>query len=197
MEWYLTADDATAYATHLHILQHLQAFAPCDHWVLKSPGHMFHMPRLLATYPDARIVFPHRDPVATLPSQASLIGYLRRQNYGTVDQRKLGVEMAAYWHEALRRTIAFRRDPGVADRFVDVHYDALVRDPIAVVRTIYNRFDMDFTPAADGAMRAFLAAQPKDKHSSHRYTLEEYGLSKTAIHDDFADYLDEYDVGCV
>lgn len=196
-EWYLAADDRAPYAVHRAMLQHLQAFAPGEHWVLKSPCHMFHMARLFETYPDARVVFPHRDPAATIGSLASLIGYLREQTYGAVDRRKIGPEMARYWGEALERTMAFRDDPAFADRFVDIDYTQLIADPLRAVAAVYRHFGIELTAEAEQAMRTFLDRQPQDKHGAHRYTLEDHGLSKAAIHDAFAAYLDRFPVARV
>jgi hypothetical protein len=192
VDWYLSADDASPYMLHRHALQHLQAFCARDWWVLKSPPHMFHLPRLLKTYPDARIVFPHRDPAATLPSLASLIAFLRRGAYGEVDAHAIGREMASYWKEALDRALAFRADPANNARFADVRYNTLLADPLGSVRSVYDHFGIVLTPEAQDAMQTFLDAQPQGKHGAHHYTLEEFGLRKDRIHEDFAGYIGAY-----
>ncbi len=51
-----------------------------------------------------------------------------------------------------------------------------MRDPIGTVRGIYVHFDLPFTPAAEEAMRRYMAENPKDKHGRHEYTLAEFGL---------------------
>ena len=64
------------------------------------------------------------------------------------------------------------------ERFFDVRYDDLVRDPIDAVRRIYAHFGMLFSAVAEGRMRRFLTRNPKDKHGRHRYTLAEFGLDR-------------------
>lgn len=57
-----------AYAMHRRVLQQLQWQVPGARWVLKAPSHLFAMDALLHTYPDARIVQTHRDPVTVVAS---------------------------------------------------------------------------------------------------------------------------------
>ncbi|MET0371775.1 MAG: sulfotransferase [Sphingobium sp.] len=189
VRWYLGADDAPAYALHLHMLQHLQAFGPSAGWVLKSPPHMFHMARLIETYPDAQIVFPHRDPGATLASLSSLIAYIRRGQCARVDDVEVGREMLEFWSIAIDRIMAFRADPAQADRFVDISYRTLVADPMAAVTHVYAATGRHLSGEAEAAMRRFLADRPKDSHGVHRYTAEQFGLNRDLIRERLAGYV--------
>ena len=49
-------------------------------------------------------------------------------------------------------------------------------------------------PTAERAMRAFLAANPKDKHGAHRYSLEQFGLDADEQDRRFAAYRARF--GC-
>src|SRR4029079_5578041 len=60
------ADMTSAYRWHRRFLQHLQSEHAGDRWVLKSPVHMWHLPLLLAEYPDAMVVQTHRDPLKVI-----------------------------------------------------------------------------------------------------------------------------------
>ena len=46
--------------------------------MLKCPDHLFALDAIRAVYPDARLVFVHRDPVKVLLSVARLTEVLRR-----------------------------------------------------------------------------------------------------------------------
>ncbi|UCH30118.1 MAG: sulfotransferase, partial [Myxococcales bacterium] len=65
---YLKTDQTPHYAYMKRVLQILQHRdeGPTKPWVLKSPQHLEQLPALLATFPDATIVFTHRDPVAVI-----------------------------------------------------------------------------------------------------------------------------------
>ena len=52
----------TSIRMHKRQLQVLQWLDRRQHWVLKCPNHLSGIRQLLDTYPDARIVYTHRDP---------------------------------------------------------------------------------------------------------------------------------------
>ena len=70
--WLEQADMAPAYAQHRLALQTLQSRQPTERWILKTPNHLWHLEALLAAYPDARIIWTHRDPGPVVTSLASL-----------------------------------------------------------------------------------------------------------------------------
>ena len=57
------ADLTSTYQYHKRFLQLLQADAP-GVWSLKQPSHGLWIETLLKVYPDARLVWAHRDPIA-------------------------------------------------------------------------------------------------------------------------------------
>lgn len=72
------------------------------------------------------------------------------------------------------------------------HHGDYVRDPLAVARGIYARFDLELAPAVEQAMRDWVAAHPQGQHGEHRYDLETYGLSEDLVREAFAAYIEEY-----
>jgi len=76
----------------------------------------------------------------------------------------------------------------------DVHYLELLRDPMSMVRRIYEFFDMELTEAAQTAMERFVRANPKGKGGVHRYSLEEYGLNPETERRRFQFYQDFFGI---
>ena len=190
--WFEQRDKHAVYRHHKRFLQYLQWQRPRlhkAHWVLKAPAHLFGLAELLAVYPDAGIVQTHRNPLKVMASLASLSTMLRAAFSESVDPRAVGREMARRWGGGLLGALE-QRDSGrlPAERFLDIDYRAIVEDPIDTVKTIYARFDRELTPTAERAMRAFLAANPKDKHGAHRYSLEQFGLDADEQDRRFAAY---------
>ena len=70
-DWLFNADYRPAFEAHRRTLQHLQWRTPAR-WVLKYPKHLLTLDALLETYPDARLVWTHRDPAVVLPSVVQL-----------------------------------------------------------------------------------------------------------------------------
>lgn len=196
VRWYLGANLAPAYRFHRRFLQHLQSRYRGDRWVLKSPAHLGHLDSLFAEYPDALVVQTHRDPVEVIPSVSSLHHKLRGFGSDEVDAASVGPEQAGFWAEFLGRALATRRRGGAAvDRILDVRFEEVLADPIAVVERIYERFELPLTGSTVDAMRAYLASHPRDRHGVHRYAPETFGLTADSLRDVFRDYRAEYGLG--
>lgn len=193
--WLESRDKLAVYRYHFRFLQYLQWQRPGAHWVLKAPAHLFGLAELLAVYPDAGIVQTHRNPLEVMASLASLSTMLRAAFSDTADPAAIGREMAQRWGDGLLHALA-QRDSGrlPGDRFIDIEYRTIVSRPIETVRKIYARFDRELTAEAERAMREFLAANPKDKHGAHEYSLEQFGLDPDAQAERFAGYRARF--GC-
>lgn len=194
MEWLIhEADMQPAYELHRHMLQHLQAFAPGNHWVLKAPPHLWWLDEMFAAYPDARLIVTHRDPAQVMASNASLIAYLRGQSV-PVDPIALGNEQIGQWRAAVDRLLAFRSSDRRAAQMFDVSYHDFISDPIAVVEAIYNRFSKPLSAGARTAMTGFLSENRQGKHGGHIYSAATYGMSSERLHAEFADYIATYSI---
>ncbi len=190
------ANWSQVYDFHYRQLQHLQARAPQrDRWVLKTGAHMWGLEHLLATYPDARIVFTHRDPVKSVTSFASLTAHVRKMSSDVVDP----VEVARDWTGRLQRvvqhTLDVRESNAYPDAvFYDMYFPEFVADQFAVIQDIYAALGLPMTEAAEAGMKAFIADNPKGKHGLHTYTPEEYGLVPGEIREQFQSYINRYDL---
>jgi hypothetical protein len=181
---------APAYAFHRQFLQHLQAFAPREYWVLKAPPHIFWPDCLLETYPDARIVMTHRDPKQVLPSNASLIAQVRAASE-KVNAREVGADQLL-WKIGLQRTMALRSTWPRPEQFIDTYYKDFISDPLQVVRQIYDHFGMNLSEEAERRMRRFMASNEKEKHGKHVYTAEQFGLTPEIIREEFSEYIEHF-----
>ena len=193
--WLNGQDMRPAYAFHRRFLQQLQWRAPGARWVLKAPSHVFSFDALLDTYPDARIVQTHRDPVTAVGSVASLSFVLHRAFSRRREPARFGHEVTARWTEGLERSLDLRRNRRIPpERLVDLHYHEFVKDPMEAVRRIYSQFGMPLMRAADTRMRAFLAQNPKDKHGRHEYALGTFGLDPEDLARRFKAYSEYFGV---
>ena len=182
-----------AYAFHRQLVQHLEYGSPGRRWVFKAPGHLFGLAALLETYPDARIVQTHRNPLTVVASLASHTTVLRRAFSDRVDPHAVGRDWTGRWARALD-TFLDTRDRQDQDRFLDVDYDAIETRPLATVERIYAWLGWSLTDTARETMQAFLDANPKNKHGAHRYSLEAYGLDPTTERARFSAYVKRFDI---
>jgi hypothetical protein len=191
-DWIYSTDWTSAYEYHKQFLQVLQSDAP-GVWNCKLPSHALNVPTLLKIYPDARLVWTHRDPLTAVGSFCSLLSLAHQGFLGRVDTQWLG-ENCPWQAQQHADRLMDARDQLGEERIIDVHYADLMRDPIATVRTLYRAMGDEFTSAAETSMRTWLADNPQDKFGRHEYQLAKYGLSPETVRPRFARYLARYHV---
>jgi hypothetical protein len=192
-DWFEDAAQDLGFDFHHRLLQHLQAKRPGNRWVLKAPGHLFALEGLLQRYPNAKIIQTHRDPLRVMASMASHATVLRRAFSDAAEPKQIAADWADRWARALNRFLAVR-DRAPAGQFLDVHFEAIENEPLATVEGVYDFLGWPLTPAARTAMERFLAANPKNKHGVHRYTLEQFGLSRSAETERFRNYCERFSI---
>lgn len=189
------ADLAHVYAFHRKQLQHLQSRHAGERWILKTGAHMWGLAHLLETYPDARIVFTHRDPVESMTSYASLTTLVRTMGSDDVDRKEIAADWTRRLQKVVNRTLRVRSAREYPEaRFLDVLFKDFVEDQFAVVREIYDVFEMPMTDVAEERLRGFIEDNPKGKHGVHAYTPEEYGVVPEQVHASFAEYIERFDL---
>jgi hypothetical protein len=192
-EWFLGADQHVAYQHHRRMLQHLQWRNPGS-WVLKWPKHVFALDALLATYPDARIVWTHRDPVKVVPSVADFVGTIRSLSSPGYDPVRFGAEWVALEEFGLLRAMSVRDRIADQRRIYDVHYNDLVADPVATVSGIYEHFGLPVDDETRQRVARFQEDNPKGKHGSHTYSPEQYGLDPVRLRARFGPYIERFGI---
>lgn len=186
------ADLKPTYEYHKRYLQLLQAEAPGT-WNLKMPSHCLWLDTLLEVYPDARLVWAHRDPYTATGSFCSLMSLSMRSS--TDKDRADWVRENYPWQaeEHINRILDFRDRHG-EDRIVDLHYASLLRDPIGTMRKLYDDLGQPLTSGAQAGMETWLADNPQEKFGKHEYKLDQFGLSIDKLKPRFERYLSRYDV---
>ena len=198
VEWLQRCDMTPAYEMHRLVLQVLQRRMPTDRWVLKSPVHLHNLPVLVATYPDARLIVTHRDPLAILGSVTSLIATLRWAHSDCVDTTSIGRYHAdLYWRDLDGLVDRIGSDvlggaPMVHGSFVEFNADG-----VAVVERIYAELGIDLPDAVRSSMRDVLAASPREKHGDHRWSFEWLGLDADEQRERFLRYTEAFDVATI
>jgi hypothetical protein len=191
--WLLGCDMVPAYRYHRRVLQLLQWRCPPDRWWLKTPAHMHSIDALNAVYPDARFVMTHRDVGKVLPSVCAVIAALSDVLTSNPDPVAIGAYNANLWCVSLQRLVAFR-DSGNEDRFFDVSFGEVQRDPMAAVAKLYAELGDDLSVDARQRMQDWWADSSKERSGSHTYSAEAFGLDPAAIRQQFAFYYDRFDV---
>jgi len=191
--WLEKAPVRSTYAIHKLVLQTLQASIPTGRWSLKTPQHLWHLEALREAYPDARLIWTHRDPVKVVASTASLNATFFRSTCRRVDPAQVGVDWAHQLHLAVSRGVAHDGAQSRPGWCCHVHYALLRRDPVEAVRRICAHFDEDLDPLHVKRMRAWLRQRRADT-GRHRYRLEDFGLLAPELRERFRPYTARFEV---
>jgi hypothetical protein len=189
-EWLRDQDWTPAYRRHRRNLQLIGLPDADRRWVLKNPSHLFALDALLTVYPDALVVQTHRAPRVAVASVSSLNAQASEGWSDVFRAEVVGRTQLDLWARGLGRFMAdrARHDPG---KFVDVHYEEFVADPMGAVEEIYARLGEPLHADARAAMMALHADSTSGtRRPAHRYRLEDFGLTGRQVDDRFAEYLD-------
>ena len=116
------------------------------------------------------------------------------------DDRKLGEAVAALSGSLLTSAPAQIKESGLP--CVNITYNNLVKDPIAVVKSIYKEYDWNFTVEYEAILTKYLDDNKKDRESKkkgkqelHTYRPEEFGLTEELLSQGkFAQYCETFNI---
>jgi Sulfotransferase family len=189
--WLQRRGSLDAYRFHRRFLQHLDVDLPGRRWVLKSPDHVFALDDIRRVYPDARLVFIHRDPVRVLASVARLTEVLRRPFARSVDRVEVGRDVSASWVDgAQRMSTLSARDNSV----LHLHYRQIVRSPLDAIRAVYHHCNLVLTEEAEARMHRWLRTAVNISRPRRDYSPAEFGLDPQLLRERFARYMDTFDI---
>jgi hypothetical protein len=159
-------------------------------WVLKCPQHFEQIRPIMNVYPDALVVFTHRDPVASLQSIVTQIAYVIRTREKTVDPDYY----FEYWVDRVQRLLeAYVRDVDLipAEQRFDVDFDAFVRNDLGTVEQIYAAAGLPMTEAARAEIQRYLDDHQRGKHGAIDHDLRrDFGADPEELRRRFSFYVD-------
>jgi LPS sulfotransferase NodH len=191
--WLDTYDQSRGHEDLKTILKYLQWQDPARRgrkWVLKSPSNLPYVETVAKAFPEALLIMTHRDPVETAPSYISM----------QVTLYKLGAELkeqqvAEFWFRRLAQWMrgfeSARRRIG-EDRFIDIDYRFVTREPLAQAERVLQRMNVPVDEQVNAALAEFMVGNRREQRPAHAYSLERFGLTEDMIHEAFADYRSRY-----
>jgi hypothetical protein len=183
--WFLECDKTAAYQYTADLMK-LIAWARGEpegkRWVLKNPQHMLDLDVLVRTFPDARLVFIHRDPRKTVGSVMSLMWHYAVQHTDEPRREAVRAVWMDFCEQAARRCMSAReRLP--PEQQLDVYYEDMNHDWRGVMRRIYDFAGMEFTAETERALAGALAHTlgERTRRGEHRYSLEDFGTTAAEV----------------
>jgi hypothetical protein len=157
----------------------------------KNPIFAGRVESLLETFPDARFVVPFRHPYETIPSLLELmrLAWSMRKWSDAEMQRSLRVLAEQSFHTYRYPLEVLARHPEAPQAIVD--YAELVAEPKKVVESVYAQLGIEMTAAYE---RALAAEQERARRheTSHRYSLEQFGLEPGEIQARLGDLFERF-----
>jgi hypothetical protein len=180
-DWCAGRDATPDYAYLRQLLQVLQFGQPPRRWILKSPFHLWNLGALLRAFPDATVVWTHRDPAAALASWCSLAEVSRQLYNRRVDLALLGRDWMRLWSEAAERAAPVRR--AAVRPFLDVRQDELAAAPWTALEPILASLGVELDLVA--RQRIAAPAPRSAAPVAHHHRLERYGLTAQTVREAF------------
>ena len=190
VDWLAAQDMRRPYAFYRTLLRCLLWRDPGGHVALKCPTHLRHLDALAATYPQARLVRMHRDPVAAVSSACSVTAVVRSAHSAAVDRAEIGRD----WTERAVAALGSVRRSGDVHGLpvLDIRYDDLARDPLAAVASVCEFAGIRWTGVSERRVRRFFERTPEGPYGRHRYAPEDFGVSRTELEERLGDYRKEF-----
>jgi hypothetical protein len=172
VDYFRKQDIAETFGWHKRILKLLQWKYKKPHWLLKGPTHMPVLPQLLEAYPDAKLIFMHRDQVTTTDSVVNVQGtiYWWRTDDpwsgGMLDDVMMVEGRVKMWD----RIIGWMEDGTIPKgQYTNVIYQDFCTDPMAAIREAYREIGLPMSEAAGERIKTYLDNKPKGVFGKHEY----------------------------
>lgn len=188
----MRGDLRAAYRFHKMFLQLLQWRCPATPWVLKYPMHLGHLDDLVRIYPDARIIWLHRDPVEVITSATHLVSIAHRAHCECERSATTALRLTEEW--SYRTRTAMEQRARIEDShgpWHDVWYDELIADPLSCMAEIYAWAGLVLPYGTLFRMRDYVVRPPYPR-GGYTHDRERLGVNAERVEHEFADYIATY-----
>ncbi len=195
--WFYGTAQIDGYEYLYRQLQALQWLKKADadkRWLLKTPQHLGALDALDSVFPDATVVFTHRDPASVFTSLITLIGYGIRQSYSRVTKEQILNITRRMQHGFLRGLV--KHSDRFEDRSVHVYFDKLMANYHDPVAEIYEAAGMPFENEAKARVDQQAGLFQRGGQGGRVvYDLEgDFGITRDQVREEFSYYLDKFPV---
>ena len=155
------------------------------------------LPAFQERFPDAKILYMARDPLAVIPSTMSLVTGVVDRAFGFWSKPDhVRERWLARMYQALVMLLRRFHDDWASgaiarERVFVVRYDEMMRDFEGVMERMCVFLDHEMSPQQRAAV-ALRAEQQRGYSSAHRYDLARFGLSETRIRKDCAFFYETF-----
>jgi len=172
-------------------------------WLLKCPFHLPYLEELHKEFPQATVVWTHRDPAECIASACSLYETIMRMacEESTIDAVALGRAVMTYTKLSLEKAEASFKKLGSGLKVIHIRYIDNVRNSKAVCKDVLEQAGIGYSAAYEAKLEEYLVRSAEERkklkeknktEAVHEYKPEDYGLTAAQIREEFADYISKY-----
>ena len=195
------------YVRVLQLLQHQASEAKDEElmnktWTLKCPVHLGLLKYLSRGFPDATIVWTHREAREAVGSLCSFIRATQDMYEGEfIKLDKLGEDVLNFAKEWIKRADEFfSSKESKGHPTANVHYDDLVKDPVGTVRNLYKDLGRSFTDEYEQRLLTYVAENKKQREALkksgqsklHSYNIEDFDIKQEEVDQALQWYVKKY-----
>lgn len=193
-KWLEKTDVRSTYAIHKLALQVLQSEVPTQTWSLKTPQHLWHLDALTECYPDAKLIWTHRDPRKVVTSVASLTTSMHKVMSDRVDPLAVGAEWNHKLRVGIERGLAFDDRQSGANWCHNLLYADLMADPVAAMERLYAHFGQELSALHRARIETWMQQRSQSAFGRHGYDPEDFGFSDERFAADFGAYCARFSI---
>jgi len=143
----------------------------------KNPAFVSKIRELAKEFPDAKFIYPIRNPLETIPSLVALLGMVWEKfgiDPSRIEQAKRVLVLGSIRDYNFALEVLGELPP---ERCAVVKYMDLVADPKRTVEQVYARLGIEISPRFQERLNAERKRQERYK-STHVYSLDQLGISR-------------------
>jgi hypothetical protein len=194
-DYYYAHDQTPHYEWEKTMLQILQwQRGERRRWIVKAPQHYEQLRPILNVFPDAVLVFTHRDPVASLQS------ILTMRTYGTrTREHRLDPEYdLAYWQERYGHLLdSYLQDVDLVpkERQFDCVFHEFVGNDVETVERLYATAGLEMTEQARRELTDYMATHQRGAAGQIVFDLRgDFGVDPAQVRERYREYLERMPV---
>lgn len=195
-DYYLAHDQTPHYEYEKLMMQVLQfQRGERRRWIVKAPQHFEQLAPIMNVFPDALVVFTHRDPVASLQSIVQVQSYVARwKELGPPDLEG----HLEYWTDRYGTLLdRYMRDVGAVpkEQQFDVLFHEFVGNDVNTAKRILETAGLPVDETAARELDEFMTAHQRGVHGRILFDLRgNYGVEPAELRERYATYVSQVPV---
>ena len=139
--------------------------------LVKNPFHSFRIKVLNEIFPNARYIHIIRHPHKVVPSTIRMWDIVGKQNAMNGKWEKPGIEDTSTLLNGMLNQIDSDLKSLPKDRYCEIKFEVLEKDPIGEIQSIYKHFNVEFSSEFEKQISVFLNSVKE--YQKNKYTMPE------------------------